>query len=143
MILPFHVEKTPIPQYDDTFIGVNGLVPNPDQYILLWEYMCLVNDSPTSGSDDGLSYKRVYMNLFKQSAHNRIHCGLLMMTQERFTPSSTSSAVTGIRGRKSRISEPDKTLEDAYAMICAIFRQYDRAALPLRCRTPKGGFLRS
>ena len=69
MILPFHVEQTPIPQDDDTFIGGNGLVPNPDQDRRLWEYMCLVNDSLTSGSDDGLSYKRVYMTVFKQNAH--------------------------------------------------------------------------
>jgi DNA modification methylase len=131
MILPFHVEQTPIPQDDDTFIGGNGLVPNPDQDRRLWEYMCLVNDSLTSGSDDGLSYKRVYMTVFKQNAHKRILCGLLMMTQAVFTPSSTSSAVTGLRGRKSRISVPDKALEDVYATVCAIFRQYDKAALLL------------
>jgi hypothetical protein len=55
MILPFYVEQTPIPQDDDTFIGENGLVPNPDQDRRLWEYMCLVNDSLKYGSDDGLS----------------------------------------------------------------------------------------
>jgi DNA modification methylase len=131
MILPFHVEQTPIPEDDDTFIGGNGLVPNPDQDRRLWEYMCLVNDSLTSGSDDGLSYKRVYMTAFKQNAHRRIFCGLLMMTQAVFTPSSTSSAVTGPRGRKSKFSVPDKVLDDVYATVCAIFRQYDKAALLL------------
>jgi hypothetical protein len=126
MIMPFHVEQTLIPQDDVTFIGRNGLVPNPDQDRRLWEYMCLVNDSLTSGSDDGLSYKRVYMTVFKQNAHKRILCGLLMMTQPVFTPSSTSSAVTGLRGRKSRIRVPDKALQDVYATVCAIFRQCDK-----------------
>ena len=110
MILPFHVEQTPIPQDDDTFIGGNGLVPNPDQDRRLWEYMCLVNDSLTSGSDDGLSYKRVYMTVFKQNAHRRILWGLLRMTQAVFATSSTSLAVMGLRGRKSSISVPDKVL---------------------------------
>jgi hypothetical protein len=110
MILPFHVEQTPIPQDYDTFIEGNGLVPNTDQDFRLWEYMCLVNDSLTSGSEDVLSYKRVYMSVFKQNAHKRILCGLLIMTQAVFTPSYTSSAVTGLRGRKSRISVPEKAL---------------------------------
>ena len=108
MILPFHVEQTPIPQDDDTFIDGNGLVPNPDQDRRLWEYMCLVNDSLTSGSDDGLSYKRVYITVFKKNAQRRILYGLLMMTQAVFTTSSTSLAVTGLRGRKYRISVPYK-----------------------------------
>jgi hypothetical protein len=81
MILPFHVEQTPIPQDYDTFIEGNGLFPNPYQDLRLWEYMCLVNDSQISGSDDGLSYKRVYMTVFKQNAHKRILYGLLMMRQ--------------------------------------------------------------
>jgi hypothetical protein len=71
------------------------------------------------------------MTVFKQNAHKRILCGLLMMTQAVLTPSSTSSAVTRLRGRKSRISVPDKALEDVYATICAIFRQHDKAALLL------------
>ena len=53
------------------------------------------------------------------------------MTQAVFTPSSTSLAVTGLRGRKSRISVPDKVLKDVYATGCAIFKQYDKAALIL------------
>jgi hypothetical protein len=85
--------------------------------------MCLVNDSLTSGLDDELSYKRVYMTLFKQNAHKRIFCALLMMTQAVFTPSSTTLAVTGLRCRYSRISVPDKALEDVKATVCAIFRQ--------------------
>jgi hypothetical protein len=129
--MPFNVELTPIPQEDDTFIGGNGLVPNPDQDRRLWEYMRLVNDSLKSGSDDGLSYKRVYMTVFKQKAHRRNLCGLLMMTQAVFTPSSTTSAVTGLRSRKSRISVPYKRLEDVNATVCAIFRQEDKAALLL------------
>ena len=71
------------------------------------------------------------MTVFKQNAHRRILCGLLMMTQAVFTTISTSLAVTGLRGRKSRISVPDKVLEDVYATVCAIFRQYDKAALLL------------
>ena len=99
-----NVERTPIHQDDDTFIGGNGLVPNPDQDRRLWEYISLVNDSLTVGSEDGLSYKRVYMTVFKQNSHRRILCGLLMMTQAVSTQSSSSVAVTGLRGRKSRIS---------------------------------------
>jgi hypothetical protein len=135
MILPFHVEQTPIPQYYDTFIGGNGLVPNPEQDRRLREYMCLVNGSLTSGSDDGFSYKRVYMTVFKHNAHKRILCGLLMMTKAAFTPSSTSSAVTGLRGRKSRISVPDKALEEVSATVCAIFRQYDKRLFSSRPTT--------
>jgi hypothetical protein len=132
MILPFHVEQTPIPEDDDTFIGGNGLVAKPDQDSHLWEYRCLVNDSLTSGSDDVLYYKRIYKTVLKQNAHRRrILCGILMMTQAMFTPRSTSSAVTGLRGRNSRISVPGKALEDAYATVCAIFRKYDKAALLL------------
>jgi hypothetical protein len=51
-----------------------------------------------------------------------------MTTQAVFTRSSTSSAVTGLRGRNAGISVPDKALEDVYATVCAIFRQYDKAA---------------
>ena len=54
-----------------------------------------------------------------------------MMAQAVFTPSSTSLAVTGLQGKKSGISKPDKVLKDAYATVCAIFRQYDKAALLL------------
>jgi predicted RNA methylase len=131
MILPFHVDQMPIPEDDDTFIGGNGLVPHPNQDRRLWDYMCLVNDSLTSGSDDGLSYKRVYMTVFKQNAPSRIFCGLLMLMQAAFTPSSTSMMETGPRGRKSRLTVPDKVLEDVYATVCAIFRQYDKAAILL------------
>ena len=53
------------------------------------------------------------------------------MTQAVFTRSYTSLAVTGLRGRKSRISVPDKVQEDVYTTVCAIFRQYDKAALLL------------
>jgi hypothetical protein len=131
LILPVHVEQTPIPKDDDTFIGGNGLFLNPEQDRRLWECMCLVNDSLMSGSDDGLSCKRVYMNLSKQNAHKRILCGLLMLTLALITPSSTSSAVTGLRGQKSMINVPEKSLEDVYATVYAIFRQYDKAALLL------------
>ena len=51
------------------------------------------------------------------------------MTQAVLTPSSTSLAVSGLRGRKYRISVPKKVLKDVYATVCAIFRQYDKAAL--------------
>jgi hypothetical protein len=39
--------------------------------------------------------------------------------------------VTGLRGREVTISVPDKALEDVYATVCAIVRQYDEAALLL------------
>jgi hypothetical protein len=131
MILPFHVEQMPFTEDDDTFIGGNGLVPNPDQDRRLWDYMCLVNDSRMSGSDNGLSYRRVNMTVFKQNAPSRILWGLLMLTQAAFIPSSTSMAETGPRGRKSRLTVPDKVLEDVCATVCAIFRQYDKAAILL------------
>jgi hypothetical protein len=71
------------------------------------------------------------MTVFKQNAHKRILCGLLMMTHAVFTPSSTSSALTGLPGRKSMIGVPDKALEDVYATVYTILRQYDKAALLL------------
>jgi hypothetical protein len=127
-ILPFHVEQIPIPEDDDTVIGGHGLVPNPSQDRRLWEYMCLVNDSLTSGSDDGLSYKRLYMPAFKRNAHDRIFLGLLMMTQAIVNSSSTSTVQRGPRRRKTKLSVPDKELDGMYATICAIFKQYDKAA---------------
>jgi hypothetical protein len=64
-----------------------------------------------------------------------------MITKEVITLSSTSSAVTGLRGIKSRISVPDKGLEDVYATVCAIFRQYDKAALLLPSYNTIEGFI--
>lgn len=131
-ILPFHVELKPIPEDDDTFIGGNGLVPNPAQDRRLWHYMCLVNDSLTPGSDDGLSYKRLYMTAFRQNANRRIFCGLLMLTQAVFPPKSIPTAQRGRHARKSKHCVPDTELENVYAAVCAIFVQYNKAASVLR-----------
>jgi DNA modification methylase len=133
--IPYHVESCAV-DLEDGFTGGNGIVPVPDRDIRIWDYLCLVNDSLASKSLDMLSYSRIYRPCFMNNAFDRVFCGLLMLTQASYTPQGHRPAgpgadathATSLFGGRRIVPVPDSKVNEMYATVCAIYRQYNAAA---------------